>query len=69
MSSENKTTQIEEKDTVLVEDAFGQSPSERLKRAQDQQAAIEEAQHKQDLKMIGWVLVAAFIGLLAGLAL
>lgn len=69
MLSKNQTTQVEEKDSILLADSFGQSPDERLKRFKQRQAALEEAQHRQDMKLIGWVLIAAFIGLLVGLAI
>ncbi|MBP2058628.1 hypothetical protein J2Z60_001816 [Lactobacillus colini] len=69
MLSKNQTTKVEEKDSILLANSFGQSPSERLKRAKQQQAAIEEAQHQQDLRAIGWGLVGLMIGVLLGLAL
>lgn len=66
MLSRNQTTQV---DDVNYINSFTQTNSERLSRAKQQQAANEQAQYRQDLKMIGWVLIAAFIGLLIGLAI
>lgn len=41
----------------------------RLKEQQRQQAKHDEDQRRQELKFVGWLLVAVFIGFLLGAAI
>lgn len=49
--------------------AFIRTDSERLKESQRRQAIIEEKRNKQDLKLVGYAIIAVFIAFLIGLAI
>lgn len=49
--------------------SFKRTDSERLQHAKEQQAALEEAQHQQDLKVVGLLIIVAFVAFLAGVAI
>lgn len=66
MLSRNQTTQV---DDVNYLNSFKRNPSEKLKESQRRQAKLDAQQHQQDLKIVGLLIMVAFVAFLAGLAI
>lgn len=47
--------------------SFKKTDSERLEWAKARQAQADEIKHEQDMKLVGLLIVAAFIGFMIGI--